>query len=416
MGFLRRKTLATVSGLLAMASILGCMPQLGCANVSSVQKPAARPWTQDRIWITFWSPPPAEDKWMATLKSENFNLTWTNEHDLDMAARHGLKVILLEQAVLQPEALDDPIRKAKLDAMIDRVKNHPALEAYFLEDEPSAKDFHRWARLVAYLRQRDPAHVPYINLFGNYAAAKHLGLSPFTLDIYRDYIDKFAAEVKPSILSYDHYEFLKKSDPAYFYLNLEQIRGSALRQKIPFMNIIQACEWDRTWRMPNAQELRMMVYTSLAYGARGIAYFHYWGSGYFGALYRDRKRMPVMDAIVRLNAEIATLSPILMSLDSVGVYHSGLLPVGTKRLPLNSQVKVISETPLVVALFTDKARKRYFMLSSRDYKLETVSNVVVRDAQSVCEFDRVKKSWKRLDGTNLHLRIAAGDGRLFRID
>jgi len=179
---------------------------------------------------------------------------------------------------------------------------------------------------------------------------------------------------------------------------------------------VQACEWDRTWRTPNAQELRMMVYTSLAYGARGIAYFHYWGSGYFGALYRDRKRMPVMDAIVRLNAEIATLSPILMSLDSVGVYHAGLLPVGTKRVPLNSQVKVISETPLVVGLFTDKARKRYFMLSSRDYKLETVSNVLVRDAQSVSEFDRVKKSWKRLDGTNLHLRIAAGDGRLFRID
>jgi len=37
--------------------------------------------------------------------------------------------------------LDDAAKRAELDALVQRVKNHPTLEAYFLTDEPGAGAF-----------------------------------------------------------------------------------------------------------------------------------------------------------------------------------------------------------------------------------------------------------------------------------
>ena len=72
--------------------------------------------------------------------AEGFNLTWTPEEGLDVAARHGLRGMLTSE-LLNPATLEDASKRAQLDAQIDRVKRHPALEAYFLTDEPSAGAF-----------------------------------------------------------------------------------------------------------------------------------------------------------------------------------------------------------------------------------------------------------------------------------
>jgi signal transduction histidine kinase len=45
---------------------------------------------------------------------------------------------MLTSELLKPEVLDDPVKRAQLDALIEQVKKHPALEAYYLTDEPGA--------------------------------------------------------------------------------------------------------------------------------------------------------------------------------------------------------------------------------------------------------------------------------------
>lgn len=40
--------------------------------------------------------------------------------------------------------------KAKLDALIQRVRSHPALYAYYLKDEPSVSMFPEFGQLAAY--------------------------------------------------------------------------------------------------------------------------------------------------------------------------------------------------------------------------------------------------------------------------
>lgn len=68
------------------------------------------------------------------------------------------------------------VRK-QLDVLIERVKGHPALEAYHILDEPGAAAFPALGRLVAYLKERDPKHLAYINLLPTYANEQQLGVT-----------------------------------------------------------------------------------------------------------------------------------------------------------------------------------------------------------------------------------------------
>lgn len=101
---------------------------------------ADKGWHQKEFIITFWCPPPANDEALAAVKAEGFNLTWTPVEGLDVAARHGLRVMLTSD-LLNPESLDNDVQRAKLDALIEQVKKHPALEAYYITDEPERELF-----------------------------------------------------------------------------------------------------------------------------------------------------------------------------------------------------------------------------------------------------------------------------------
>ena len=70
---------------------------------------------------------------------------------LDVLQRHGLRGILsLGYVPCKPEefkALDDPHTKAELDTIVDAVREHPALYAYSLKDEPSVSLFPNLRRM-----------------------------------------------------------------------------------------------------------------------------------------------------------------------------------------------------------------------------------------------------------------------------
>ena len=101
-----------------------------------------------------------------------FTLAWgSTVEDLDVAHAHGLRLDLIAEDLREPGNLDDPTARARIDSVIDSVKDHPALYSYRIVDEPSAARFPEFARMVDYIRERDPAHLAYINLFPTYAGA-----------------------------------------------------------------------------------------------------------------------------------------------------------------------------------------------------------------------------------------------------
>jgi hypothetical protein len=342
---------------------------------------------------------------------------------------------------LNPATLDDPAKRAQLDAIIEKVKNHPALEAYFITDEPGAGAFTGLGKLVAYLRERDPAHLAYINLFPTYANEDQLGVSADaaerarvgypqnfagvgtsdkTVLAYREHLKKYIEIVKPDLISYDHYHFMKNSDGSQYFLNLALIRDAAQEAGKPFLNIIQASAFEKSWRLPNAQETRFLVFTTMAYGGRGISYFTYWGPEAYSGLYRDGKPSPMVKEVAALNAEIAKFGPALMELDSTAVYHTAPLPYGTQAAPADAPVQITGDGEFVLGLFGKNGKTTAFMVVNRRYNQETEAIVKVAiPGARIQELDRTTGKWSNgpvLDADRkLKIKLAAGDGRLFRV-
>ncbi len=424
---------------------LGVVVLLNVASAIGAEPRTAGGWEQKDFLITFWCPPPATDENLAAVAKEGFNLTWTPEEGLDVAARHGLRAMLMSD-LLKPETLEDTAKSVELDALILRVKNHPALEAYYLTDEPGAGAFPGLGKLVAYLRERDPAHLAYINLYPTYANEQQLGVSADagerarvgqptdsgnvntddqTVLRYRKHLNQFIETVRPDLISYDHYHFLKEADGREkdgreYFLNLGMIRSAAMGANLPFLNIIQADTIVKTWRLPNANELRWPVFTTMAYGGRGISYFTYWGPVAYNGLYQDGKPAPLLQDVAALNHEIATFGPALMQLKSVGVYHTAPLPYGGEAVPPHSPVQIRGDGAFVLGLFSESAQTNAFMLVNRDYKNETETTVeITLPGHKFQELDRQTGKW--IDARSLSaqrmitLKLAPGDGRLFRV-
>jgi hypothetical protein len=397
-------------------------------------------WTQKQFIITFWCPPPPTDQALAAVAAENYNLTWMPVEGLDMAAKHKLRA-MLQDGLLNPATLDDPAKRAQLDAIIEKVKNHPAMEAYFITDEPGAGAFPGLGKLVAYLRERDPAHLAYINLFPTYANEAQLGVSADaaerarvgypqnfagvgtsnkTVLAYREHLKKFIEIVKPDLISYDHYHFMKNSDGSQYFLNLALIRDAAQEAGKPFLNIIQADTIEKSWRLPNAQETRFLVFTTMAYGGRGVSYFTYWGPEAYGGLYRDGKPSPMVKEVAAINAEIAQFGPALMELDSTAVYHTAPLPYGTQAAPADAPVQFTGGGEFVLGLFGKNGKTTAFMVVNQSYSQEAEAAVKVAiPGNRLQELDRTTGKWSNgpvLDADRkLKIKLAAGDGRLFRV-
>lgn len=375
-------------------------------------------WKQNKFIITFWSPPPVTTKALSAAIKEDFNLTGAYEVGLGAVRDHGMKA-MLQDYLLTPSTLDDPGRRAQLDALINRVKNHPSLESYYLADEPNASAFPGLGKLVAYLRERDPNHLAYINLYPVYAANKQLGINGTPEKAYQEYLRRFIEEVKPSLLSYDHYHFFKTGDGDQYFLNLELIRQAALDHGLPFLNIIQASAFEKTWRLVTPNELRWLVYTTLAYGGRGISYFLYWGPPAYGGLYQGGVRTPLVDTVTVLNKEISAQSMPLMELNNLGTYHTAPLPSGTKAVPLSSPVRFAGAGNFILGLFGNNSAITTFMVVNRNYKMQTTAQLILKpEVRGIEEFDRTSKQWKAYQSLNaergISVTLSPGDGRLFR--
>jgi len=383
---------------------------------------------------------------LARVAAEGFNLTWTSEAGLDVAGRHHLRAMLTSE-LLKPEVLDDSAKRAELDTLIARVKHHPALEAYYIVDEPGAGAFPGLGKLVAYLRERDPAHFAYINLFPTYANEQQLGVSAGAADRarvgyptnfagvntddqtvlrYREHVKQFVEVVRPDLISYDHYHFLKPDkagkpvDGKQYFLNLGLIRLAALEAKKPFLNIIQANTIEPSWRLPNARELRFLVFTTMAYGGRGISYFTYWGPPAYNGLYQDGKAGPLLQPVAALNKEINRFGPALMQLQSLAVYHTAPLPYGAEAIPQDAPVQIVGGGEFVLGLFGNQGHTTAFMVVNRDYNSEAEATLKIRlPGGKLEELSRDTGRWsaaRALSGNRtIKVSLAAGDGRLFRM-
>jgi hypothetical protein len=223
--------------------------------------------------------------------------------------------------------------------------------------------------------------VPFINLFPNYASPDQLG----TVE-YEQHVRAFLETVQPPILSYDHYALMEWGDRPEYFDNLEVIRRQALCAGVPFWNVILSTP-HFNYRDPSPADLRYQVYTTLAYGGQGIAYFtyctpdaeNYWN----GILDLYGQRTPKYDVVRQLNLEMQHLGPHLRRLTSKGVYHWPDAPHGTRSLPGDGLVADIEGGEFVLGEFADDEGLPWLMIVSRDRERAAWTTLRLRTPHTV---------------------------------
>ena len=298
-----------------------------------------------------------------------YNLIWASQDEtFHVAKQKGLRALVVDPAYWQYQASDlsNPTKKAYIDSDTTRlnstttvngqqVPNFPAFYGYYLGDEYPASNFAAMGELVNYLRTADPQHATYANISGLPGQIT----SQQQVNDYHTYLNQFLTTVRPSLFSYDYYQltnhfsgttYVGPSDLNGYLMNLGIVSSAAKQAGIPFMNIVQASRWNAGVRTPNANELRFLVYSTLAYGAQGISYYDWWrrydaplpGQPYYngdttvGAIqplsWNPLTPTAVYTALTPLNHEFVKIAEQLQGQDQIGTYLKGYInsvPLGT---------------------------------------------------------------------------------------
>jgi len=399
---------------LLMSAILGAPP--------AAEEKAPAPWRVGTPIVTYWAGPPMSDAVAEQMAAGGWNLVWCGEKDLDLIERHGLRG-QLGDPLISAATLDDPAAREKLDALIARVRTHPALYSYFIIDEPNAAQFPALGRLVAHLRERDPAHMAYINLFPTYASNEQLGTKGDVVTAYTEHLNQFVDKVKPALISYDHYQFTATGDSPQYFLNLSLIRRTAQRAGVPFLNIVQACTWTPSMRIPTPDEMRYLVHTTVAYGAQGISYYVYSCVGHTGGIVAaDGTPTPIYHALKVLNRDFVRIAGELQPLRSLAVFHAGVSLPGTEPLPKDAVLALDPPQPAggaLIGLFGpaageggNAAEPTHAVIVQLDHKKEAVLGV--KGPANLDVFDPAAREWTARGPGRIDLRLPPGGGCLVR--
>ena len=401
---------------------------LVCALVCGAAVFGQQAWQAKEFPIGCWrGPSPAHNtlEHYQRVRDCNFNIVgpsggYTPESHrtlLDLAAKAGLKAILVDGRISSQMVMRDDWKSLVTQIVADYA-SHPALYGYYLHDEPSSVLFDPLGKISREFERQDPTHLPYINLLPTYANNRQLGTPT-----YADHLQKFLQMSTPRVLSYDHYALLKKGGiRADYYENMELVQVASQRSGIPWWYVHNSGAYSG-YRVPTEAEMRWQVYTSLAYGTKGIGYWYYWGrlqedDDRTGVVDRDGKPTRLYHILQKLNGETQALGKVLLPLTWTGAWHVGEIPQGTRRLGGDGIVQLPADKPLFVGLFRAADGTQYAMIVNRDYAAPVefeagflphvvgVARISAKDGSAAALTSKTR---------TFTLGLGAGDGMLLRL-
>jgi hypothetical protein len=297
------------------------------------------------------------------------------EKALDAAQKAGVKIL-----AACPELKTEP------ETTVKRLMKHPALAGYHLRDEPFEKDFPELAEWTKRIQAIDSKHYCYINLIPNHWTEALGGKS------YRRYLETFIEQVPVPMLSFDNYPVRELADGRTivkedWYKNLEIIRDVGQKAGLPVWAFAMATSHlhrDYLYPVPTIAQLKLQMFSNLAYGAQALQYFTYWipdeREFYQGSVTLDGKRTDIYDRVKALNSEIRALSGVFFGAKAISVQHTGAwIPVGTKRLTtLPTPVRALETDGNAIVSLLEK-KDRYFLVVVNRSLSETMKLMLVAD-------------------------------------
>ncbi len=322
------------------------------ANARGDQPEKADNMSEAFIIGVFWAPPRehTNEQHYDYLKDAHINLVPTihptlnlrgnveervdlRRRILDLAHERGMKV-----------AVTDPRIYSDVQAVVQDY-DHPGLGGYYLRDEPRRGDFERYGQIYRQFLHHDPERIPFVNMYPSAPDAMRRD--------YYDFLSAWINTVGPDNLTYllfDNYPFAcleTFGNPYYgrgrshgnvpdYFNDLEVVRELGLEYGIKTGLYLQSVGIQRYLRTPDENDLRWNVYTALAYGIKNIQWFTWWtpvgrGEPFTRAIIDpEGEKTDLYEPVRSLNAQVTALGPVLMRLNAVAVYHSGVIPDRTR--------------------------------------------------------------------------------------
>ncbi|MEN8255919.1 MAG: hypothetical protein ABFR33_10680 [Verrucomicrobiota bacterium] len=409
-----------------MALLLGSTASLAAGSGNRVCKAGSdRPFP-----IVAWMGPGSDilsDSTVSDMAKAGFSLWYLQnirdpesiQKALELGGRHGIGVFVVDDRIHHKKGTTGLPLESDIEAAVRQWMSYPALAGYGIRDEPAAHEFSELTRIKNIVAGIDPARRAYVNLFPTYANSDQVGA-----ETYADYVEGFMRSFDPSVLSYDHYCIRDGEvvSPTY-YENLEIIRRVSLNAEVPFSAFtLSIPHW--SYPAPTEGHIRFQLYSSLAYGAGELQYFTYgavpnkdYGDGLIDA---KGNKTETYGMASKVNWEIQRMGPVLLELKSTAVFHTDPQPSGTQEFTGHGGLEKCSGEA-VLGFFEDSKGQTWLMVVNRDpFDSARVKLTFSDKVESVGELDRTKEGCTvnpvELEKQKLSLPLAAGDGRLFRID
>ena len=188
----------------------------------------------------------------------------------------------------------------------------------WLADEPNASKFDELGDFTKRYLQEIPNKEVYINLFPMYARIDQTGSNS-----YEEHIDDYLSKIPTKSISYDFYPLYENLKAhTLYYTNLDLVRSKTLAMKKPFWSITQTGNLTSRGE-PTEKVERWTVWSTIAGGSKGIAYFCYWDpaldSSTTAMINRDGSKTKYYNWIKQINTDINTIGKKLLPCHADGL-------------------------------------------------------------------------------------------------
>ncbi len=250
----------------------GCLA-LTCGTLAATAGFDAR---QDPFVIGFYGVDPVNEAHCALVREAGANYIhnysiWRQSDPrtvLDVAQKHGLKVMYDLGAHARIAQKTDPEWRKNIAAGLTAVQDHPALGIWYIWDEPKS------------------VHLPELRELNKLVKAASKIPTALVMNERADYWDTRGAS---DIWMLDNYPVRGEDFPAAPLGWHSRVMRNACAgynyRGTPFMAVMQACDFScfksnikdparlAKLRFPNAAEMRFMIFSDLCYGVRGMWFF-----------------------------------------------------------------------------------------------------------------------------------------------
>lgn len=378
------------AGAALLVSLLLASPALASWQLQDFLILYAYGWPADQV------PGRLTEASARAIAAAHYNTVMCGIPEIELVAKAGLRCLVMGWSQGAPDYSGEAVSPATARTLAA----NPAVWGYYIMDEPDNKSWKRGAtfqqlaeKLKDY-RAADPNHVAWINVSS----------------VLGNYLSDYMEIVRPDFLSFDLYRWWSKESD--WWRGLEAHRAAALKAKIPLMMWIESNSSFNALRPPpedNATKIRWSVYSSLAYGCKGVQWF-------LGSTDAD---------VADLNAELTALGPTLISLESKQVFHTSGVPREAQRLP-ESNWYFTNAQDLVIGEFVKPGEPNasYFLIANKsiDHDSDAVFEVRQRAVAAVQEVNKKTAGRsalpieRQVGTTRVRLHLSAGDGRLIRVE